>query len=97
MHVFFPKFPLIFKLKTQITTWLIKGLQEFLYYNILHFFQPDRQTLMWSATWPRDIQNLAEDFLTDYIQVTVGAGELVANPKIAQNIYVVEEHEKEDR
>ncbi|KAG8183227.1 hypothetical protein JTE90_005675 [Oedothorax gibbosus] len=65
--------------------------------QIVEQIRPDRQTLMWSATWPRDIQNLAEDFLTDYVQVTVGAGELVANPKITQNIYVMEEHEKEDK
>lgn len=32
-------------------------------------FQPDRQVLMWSATWPKEVQALAEDFLNDYIQV----------------------------
>lgn len=29
----------------------------------------DRQTLMWSATWPKEVRKLAEDFLTSYMQV----------------------------
>lgn len=29
----------------------------------------DRQTLMWSATWPKEVRKLAEDFLTSYVQV----------------------------
>ncbi|KAF8770788.1 putative ATP-dependent RNA helicase DDX5 like protein [Argiope bruennichi] len=65
--------------------------------QIVNQIRPDRQTLMWSATWPREIQNLAEDFLQDYVQVTVGSGELAANPNIQQNFYVVNEIEKEDR
>ncbi|GFT47725.1 probable ATP-dependent RNA helicase DDX17, partial [Nephila pilipes] len=65
--------------------------------QIVDQIRPDRQTLMWSATWPREIRNLAEEFLTDYVQVTVGADQLVANPNIEQNIYFVEEFEKEEK
>lgn len=57
-------------------------------------FQPDRQVLMWSATWPKEVQALAEDFLTDYIQVNIGSLELAANHNIRQIIETVEEHEK---
>ena len=32
----------------------------------------DRQTLMFSATFPKQIQTLASDFLNDYIFLTVG-------------------------
>jgi superfamily II DNA/RNA helicase len=32
-----------------------------------------RQTMMFSATFPREIQRLAADFLHDYIFLTVGA------------------------
>ena len=32
----------------------------------------DRQTLMFSATFPEEIQRLAGDFLSDYIFLTVG-------------------------
>jgi superfamily II DNA/RNA helicase len=37
--------------------------------KIVSQIRPDRQTLMWSATWPRDVQNLARDFLNDAYQV----------------------------
>lgn len=30
----------------------------------------DRQTLMWSATWPKEVRRLAEDFLVNYVQVS---------------------------
>ena len=39
--------------------------------KIVDLIRPDRQTLMWSATWPKEVKGLAEDFLTDYIQVCV--------------------------
>uniref|UniRef100_A0A674BHI6 RNA helicase n=1 Tax=Salmo trutta TaxID=8032 RepID=A0A674BHI6_SALTR len=35
--------------------------------KIVDQIRPDRQTLMWSATWPKDVRQLAEDFLKDYI------------------------------
>uniref|UniRef100_A0A8C7GV90 RNA helicase n=1 Tax=Oncorhynchus kisutch TaxID=8019 RepID=A0A8C7GV90_ONCKI len=35
--------------------------------KIVDQIRPDRQTLMWSATWPKDVRQLAEDFLRDYI------------------------------
>ena len=31
--------------------------------------RPDRQTLLWSATWPKDVQAIARDFLKDFYQV----------------------------
>ena len=39
--------------------------------KIVDLIRPDRQTLMWSATWPKEVKGLAEDFLIDYIQVSV--------------------------
>ena len=50
---------------------------------------------MWSATWPKEVQKLAEDFLHDYVQVNVGALELHANHNILQIVDVCQEHEKE--
>jgi superfamily II DNA/RNA helicase len=38
--------------------------------------RPDRQTLLWSATWPKEVQSIARDFLKDYYQVTIGSREL---------------------
>lgn len=61
----------------------------------LKWFQPDRQVLMWSATWPREVQTLAEDFLNDYIQVNIGSLQLAANHNIMQIVEVCQEQEKE--
>ena len=59
--------------------------------------QPDRQTLMWSATWPKEVRKLAEDFIDEYVQINIGALELTANHNILQIIDVCMEHEKEEK
>jgi len=59
--------------------------------------QPDRQTLMWSATWPKEVRKLAEDFIAEYVQINIGALELTANHNILQIIDVCMEHEKEEK
>lgn len=41
--------------------------------KIVSQIRPDRQTLMWSATWPKEVQALARDFLKQYYQVGGGA------------------------
>lgn len=48
--------------------------------------RPDRQVLMWSATWPKEVQNLASDYLNEYYQVTVGSLELSGNKDVTQTI-----------
>lgn len=59
--------------------------------------QPDRQTLMWSATWPKEVRNLAEDFLKEYIQLNVGSLSLAANHNILQIVDVCQEMEKDTK
>uniref|UniRef100_A0A674C8H9 RNA helicase n=1 Tax=Salmo trutta TaxID=8032 RepID=A0A674C8H9_SALTR len=59
--------------------------------KIVDQIRPDRQTLMWSATWPKDVRQLAEDFLKDYVQINVGALELSANHNILQIVDVCTE------
>lgn len=63
----------------------------------IFFVQPDRQVLMWSATWPKEVKALAEDFLTDYIQLNIGSLQLSANHNILQIVDVCQEHEKENK
>jgi len=63
--------------------------------KIIEQIRPDRQVLMWSATWPKEVQALAEDFLTDYIQINIGSLSLAANHNIRQIIEICQEHEKE--
>jgi probable ATP-dependent RNA helicase DDX4 len=56
----------------------------------------ERQTLMFSATFPEEIQRLARDFLNNYLFVTVGrvGG---ANMDIDQNVYEVDQFGKRDK
>lgn len=65
--------------------------------KIIEQIRPDRQTLMWSATWPKEVKNLAEDFLKDYAQINVGSLQLSANHNILQIIDVCQDYEKENK
>ncbi|KAH9058320.1 RNA helicase, partial [Lactarius vividus] len=62
--------------------------------KIIGQIRPDRQTLMFSATWPKDVQRLATDFLKDFIQVNIGSMELTANHNITQIVEVCSDFEK---
>ena len=65
--------------------------------KIIEQIRPDRQTLMWSATWPKEVRALATDFLQDFIQVNIGSMDLAANHRITQIVEVVSDMEKRDR
>lgn len=62
--------------------------------KIVGQIRPDRQTLMWSATWPKEVEGMARDFLKNPYQVTVGSLELSANKSIKQLVTVCEDQEK---
>lgn len=62
--------------------------------KIVSQIRPDRQTLMWSATWPKEVEGMARDFLTNFYQVTVGSLELAANKSITQMVEVVDDNDK---
>jgi len=57
----------------------------------------DRQTLMFSATWPTAIQNLAAEFMNDPTQVYIGSQELTVNKNITQVVAVVEDYQKQKK
>jgi superfamily II DNA/RNA helicase len=38
-------------------------------YYLLFQIRPDRQTLYWSATWPKEVEQLARTFLFDPYKV----------------------------
>jgi len=65
--------------------------------KIIEQVRPDRQTLMWSATWPKEVRRLAEDFLSDYIQLNVGSLELTANHNILQIVDVCTDRDKDSK
>jgi len=62
--------------------------------KIVSQIRPDRQVLMWSATWPPAVQNLARDYLEDYYQVTVGSLDLAGNKDVTQIIDVCSDQDK---
>merc|ERR1711874_610623 len=65
--------------------------------KIVEQIRPDRQVLMWSATWPKEVRKLAEDFLHDYVHINIGAHSLHANHDILQIVDVCDEHQKEQK
>lgn len=52
---------------------------------------------MWSATWPKEVQALARDYLKDYIQVNIGSMDLAASHSVRQVIEVCEQYEKKPK
>ncbi|KAH7528408.1 hypothetical protein FEM48_Zijuj05G0069100 [Ziziphus jujuba var. spinosa] len=65
--------------------------------KIVAQIRPDRQTLYWSATWPREVESLARQFLRNPYKVIVGSANLKANQSINQVIEVVTDMEKYNR
>ena len=62
--------------------------------QILSQVSPVRQTLMWSATWPKEVQTLAKDFLKQPVHIQVGSLNLAANARIRQVVEIVDEGDK---
>ncbi|KAJ7970819.1 putative Dead box ATP-dependent RNA helicase [Quillaja saponaria] len=57
-----------------------------------------RQTLMFTATWPKEVRKIAADLLVNPVQVNIGnVDELVANKSITQHIEVLAPLEKHRR
>lgn len=49
-----------------------------------------RQTLMYTATWPKEVRKIAADLLVNPVQVNIGnVDELVANKSITQVLYSI--------
>ena len=61
---------------------------------------PGRQTLMFTATWPPSVRDLASTFMRSPVKITIGdnpTGELRANTRIEQKVEVVDPRSKETR
>jgi len=66
--------------------------------NICSHVRCDRQTLMFSATWPTAVQKLAANFLcSSAIKVTVGSQDLAASHSISQVVEVIDPRARGDR
>jgi ATP-dependent RNA helicase DDX5/DBP2 len=66
--------------------------------RIISQIRPDRQTLMWSATWPREVQKLALEFCKEKpVHVVIGNNDLAVNLRIKQNVEVIDNVMKQYR
>ncbi|KAI8813033.1 ATP-dependent RNA helicase DBP3 [Cladochytrium replicatum] len=62
--------------------------------KILSHVDKNRQTVMFSATWPPAIQKLSASYLRQPVRATVGDTELAANSDVSQDVVVCQDHEK---
>ncbi|RWR95191.1 DNA/RNA helicase, DEAD/DEAH box type, N-terminal [Cinnamomum micranthum f. kanehirae] len=66
--------------------------------KIVNEIPPRRQTLMYTATWPKEVRKIAGDLLVNPVQVNIGSvDELAANKSITQYVEVVPQMEKQRR
>lgn len=80
---------------------LDKGFEEEIRKIIATTPTEGRQTLMFTATWPPSVRDLASTFMKTPVHISIGAdnptGELRANTKITQLVEVVDPRQKETR
>ncbi|KAI0369976.1 DEAD-domain-containing protein [Pilatotrama ljubarskyi] len=76
---------------------LDKGFENDIRAIIGHTMQgADRQTLMFSATWPEAVRRLAATFQRDPVRVTVGSDDLTANSRVEQVVEVFDDPRSKD-
>ncbi|KDQ54975.1 hypothetical protein JAAARDRAFT_134554 [Jaapia argillacea MUCL 33604] len=76
---------------------LDKGFENDIRSIISHTKQgEDRQTLMFSATWPEAVRRLASTFQRDPVRVTVGSDDLTANSRVEQVVEVFDDARSKD-
>ncbi|XP_953213.1 DEAD-box family RNA-dependent helicase, putative [Theileria annulata] len=63
--------------------------------KIVGQIRPDRQTLMFSATWPKEVISLSRSLLShEVVHVNIGSLDLTTCHNIEQNVFILEEREK---
>ncbi|KAF9547134.1 RNA-dependent ATPase [Mortierella hygrophila] len=65
--------------------------------SILRKTRKDRQTCMFSATWPESVRKLAHDFLDRPIKVTIGSPDLGASSNVTQIVEVMDDPRNKER
>ena len=77
---------------------LEKGFEEDIKTIISNTSNSERQTLMFTATWPKEVRELANNFMNSPVKVTVGdRDELSANKRITQVVEVINKFDKEKK
>lgn len=56
----------------------------------------ERQTAMFSATWPLSVRKLAGDFMKEPVRITVGSDELTASTSVEQSVTVLDDGRQKD-
>ncbi|KAF8640529.1 hypothetical protein AX17_000191 [Amanita inopinata Kibby_2008] len=56
----------------------------------------ERQTMMFSATWPEAIRRLASTFQRNPVRVTVGSDDLTANSRVEQIVQVLDDSRQKE-
>jgi len=66
--------------------------------SIIECTLPTRQNLFFTATWPKEVQQFADTYLTNPVNIRVGdtSGKLTANLAISQNVKIVQPRDKYD-
>jgi ATP-dependent RNA helicase DBP3 len=59
--------------------------------HIISQTHPQRQTALFSATWPDSVRELAHEFLSQPIKVTIGSDDLAAGTRITQIVEVIDD------
>jgi superfamily II DNA/RNA helicase len=63
--------------------------------SIVDYLKPKRQTLLWSATWPREVEDLSRNLCKNRpITIRVGNEGLTINPNITQHVILCEDDGK---
>lgn len=76
---------------------LEKGFEEDIK-SITSQVMAERQTLMFTATWPKEVRDLASTFMNEPVKISIGdRDELTANKNIKQIVEVIEPEEKRER
>jgi ATP-dependent RNA helicase DDX5/DBP2 len=69
--------------------------------KIVNQIRSDKQTLFYSATWPKEVEKLAADVVgnsnENVVKIVVGSAELQANPDVEQRVEFVPEPKKKER
>jgi len=65
--------------------------------TVLQATRDEKQTMMFSATWPEEVQDLASEFLEEYTFMNIGSVELSANKNIHQEVVITTRDYKQEQ